>query len=67
MSKVMQSVDDRTRLAGTNRLEILLFSLGKDVKTGKEEVFGINVFKVREVLNVPAITHAPDVPPGIEG
>lgn len=67
MSKVMQSVDDRTRLAGTNRLEILLFSLGKDTKTGKEEVFGINVFKVREVLNVPAITHAPDVPPGIEG
>lgn len=67
MSKFMQSVDDRTRLAGTNRLEILLFSLGKDLKTGKEEVFGINVFKVREVLNVPEITHAPDVPPGIEG
>ena len=67
MSKVMQSVDDRTRLAGTNRLEILLFSLGKDIKTGNEEVFGINVFKVREVLNVPAITHAPDVPAGIEG
>lgn len=67
MSKFMQSVDDRTRLAGTNRLEILLFSLGKDAKTGKEEVFGINVFKVREVLNVPEITHAPDVPPGIEG
>lgn len=67
MSNLMQSVDDRTRLAGTNRLEILLFSLGKDNKTGKEEVFGINVFKVREVLNVPEITHAPDVPPGIEG
>ena len=67
MSNLIQSVDDRTRLAGTNRLEILLFSLGKDEATGREEVFGINVFKVREVLNVPEITHAPDVPPGVEG
>jgi two-component system chemotaxis response regulator CheV len=67
MSKFMQSVDERTRLAGTNRLEILLFSLGLDRNTKKEEVFGINVFKVREVLNVPEITHAPDVPPGVEG
>ncbi len=67
MSKLIQSVDERTQLAGTNRLEILLFSLGKDRETGREEVFGINVFKVREVLNVPEITHAPDVPPGVEG
>ncbi len=67
MSQFIQSVDERTRLAGTNRLEILLFSLGVDQSTQKEEVFGINVFKVREVLNVPTITHAPDVPPGIEG
>jgi len=67
MSKFIQSVDERTRLAGTNRLEILLFSLGLDTNTKKEEVFGINVFKVREVLNVPEITHAPDVPPGVEG
>lgn len=63
----MQSVDERTRLAGTNRLEILLFSLGKDSNTEREEVFAINVFKVREVLNVPEITHAPDAPPGVEG
>ncbi len=27
MSTLMQSVDERTRLAGTNRLEVLLFSL----------------------------------------
>ncbi len=67
MSKFIQSVDERTQLAGTNRLEILLFSLGKDQQTAREEVFGINVFKVREVLNVPEITHAPDVPPGVEG
>ncbi len=67
MSQFIQSVDERTRLAGANRLEILLFSLGLDQKTGREEVFGINVFKVREVLNVPEITHAPDVVDGVEG
>jgi two-component system chemotaxis response regulator CheV len=67
MSNFIQSVDERTRLAGANRLEILLFSLGKDNESGREEVFGINVFKVREVMNLPAITRAPDMPPGVMG
>ncbi|MCU7874705.1 MAG: chemotaxis protein [Candidatus Thiodiazotropha sp. (ex Lucinoma borealis)] len=67
MSKLMQSVDARTQLAGTNRLEVLLFSLGKDTQTGHEEVFGINVFKVREVMHVPQITQAPDMPDAVEG
>ncbi len=67
MSSLMNSVDGRTRLAGTNRLEVLLFSLGKDTDSGREEVFGINVFKVREVMHVPEITRAPDMPEVIEG
>jgi len=64
---LMKSVDERTKLAGANRLEVLLFSLGFDKNTGREEVFGINVFKVREVLNAPEITHAPDMPPAVAG
>jgi len=67
MDTFIQSVDERTRLAGANRLEILLFSLGKDVNSGREEVFGINVFKIREVMQIPEITHAPDMPPGVKG
>jgi len=67
MSSIIQSVDDRTRLAGTNRLEILLFSLGKDKNTQKEEVFGLNVFKIREVITMPEVTHAPNMPLGVEG
>ncbi|RMG37642.1 MAG: chemotaxis protein CheV [Gammaproteobacteria bacterium] len=63
----IQSVDERTRLAGANRLEILLFSLGKDRATGREETFGVNVFKVREVMLIPEITRAPDMPPAVEG
>jgi two-component system chemotaxis response regulator CheV len=67
MSGLMQSVDERTRLAGTNRLEVLLYSLGQNAETGRDEVFGINVFKVREVMHVPEITRAPDMPDGVEG
>ncbi len=67
MSNFLKSVDDRTGLAGANRLEILLFSLGVDENSGREEMFGINVFKVREVLRVPEIVRAPDMPPGVEG
>ncbi|KRT54954.1 chemotaxis protein [endosymbiont of Ridgeia piscesae] len=67
MATFIKSVDDRTRLAGTNRLEVLLFSLGHDANTGREETFGVNVFKVREVMLVPQITHAPEMPPSVEG
>ncbi len=67
MANMLQSVDERTHLAGSNRLEVLLFNLGKDSETGREEVFGINVFKVREVMHIPEITRAPDMPNGVEG
>ena len=67
MSELLKNIDARTRLAGTNKLEILLFSLGKDLRTGREETFGINVFKVREVMRTPQITAAPDMPPAVKG
>ena len=67
MANFIKSVDDRTRLAGTNRMEVLLFSLGKDLNTGREETYGVNVFKVREVMLVPEITHAPEMPHSVEG
>ncbi|MDO8465584.1 MAG: chemotaxis protein [Gallionella sp.] len=67
MSELLKSIDARTKLAGTNKLEILMFSLGTDNRTGREETFGINVFKVREVMRVPAITRAPEMPKAVEG
>ncbi len=66
-SSFITSVDERTKLAGANRLEILLFSLGLDANTQREEVFGLNVFKIREVIQVPEITRAPDMPVGVKG
>jgi two-component system, chemotaxis family, chemotaxis protein CheV len=59
--KLMDSVDARTKLVGSNKMELLLFSLGT------HEIFGINVFKVREVSPTPPITKTPNMPKGVEG
>jgi len=60
-ASLLATVDARTKLAGSNKMEILLFSLGT------RETFGINVFKVREVSQTPAITKTPNMPVGVEG
>lgn len=60
-NNLLDAIDARTKLAGSNKMEILLFSLGS------QELFGINVFKVREVTNTPEITKTPNVPRGVEG
>ncbi len=67
MSELLKNIDARTRLAGTNKLEILLFTLGTDARTGRRETFGINVFKVREVMRTPPVTAAPDMPAAVKG
>jgi two-component system chemotaxis response regulator CheV len=67
MSELLRNIDARTKLAGTNKLEILLFFLGVDQRTGRRETYGINVFKVREVMRTPKITAAPDMPSSVEG
>lgn len=67
MTEFLQSVDARTKLAGRNQLEVLLFSLGKDNRYQRDETYAVNVFKVREVMALPEITRAPDTPASIEG
>lgn len=67
MSELLKNIDARTKLAGTNKLEILLFFLGVDQRTGRRETYGINVFKVREVMRTPLITAAPEMPSSVEG
>lgn len=56
MKSVEQEIEERTRLAGSNQFELLLFRLGESRHNGQRELFGINVFKVREVLVLPHIT-----------
>jgi two-component system chemotaxis response regulator CheV len=54
MPTLINEIDARTRLAGANQMELLLFHLGT------EELFGINVFKVREVMKLPRLTRVPE-------
>ncbi len=61
MSSVLATVDQRTKLAGHNRLELLLFRLGT------KQRFGINVFKVQEVIQCPKLTRVPHANPVVRG
>ena len=61
MAGVMDSVNQRTQLVGQNRLELLLFRLNG------QQLYGINVFKVREVLQCPKLTVMPRSNPVVRG
>ncbi|MFL9814882.1 chemotaxis protein CheV [Stutzerimonas sp. VN223-3] len=61
MAGVLDSVNQRTQLVGQNRLELLLFRLD-----GKQ-LYGINVFKVKEVLQCPRLTIMPRSSPVVRG
>lgn len=57
----LAGVDQRTQLVGRNRLELLLFRLA-----GKQR-YGINVFKVQEVIRCPKLVHIPNSSPIVRG
>ncbi|KRW62422.1 chemotaxis protein CheV [Pseudomonas sp. TTU2014-080ASC] len=61
MAGVMDSVNQRTQLVGQNRLELLLFRLNGS------QLYGINVFKVKEVLQCPKLTIMPKSSPVVRG
>jgi two-component system chemotaxis response regulator CheV len=61
MSGILDSVNLRTQLVGQNRLELLLFNLESS------QQYGINVFKVREVLQCPELTEIPRQTSAIKG
>jgi len=54
-----KSIDDRASLAGTNRLELLLFKLANPRDVDGKALYGINVFKVRELMVMPQLTRLP--------
>lgn len=61
-SDLLKTVDEHTKLAGHNRLALLLFHLSDD-----EQLFGINVFKVREVIQCPPLTNMPGMHAAVRG
>jgi two-component system chemotaxis response regulator CheV len=56
MKTVQQEVDERTNLTASNQFELLLFRLGGDENGEHSELYGINVFKIREIVAMPPIT-----------
>jgi two-component system chemotaxis response regulator CheV len=67
MKSVQQEVDERSNLTGTNKFELLLFRLGGDENGEHSELFGINVFKIREIVAMPAITKVAGSPEHVLG
>ncbi|MGH8354036.1 MAG: chemotaxis protein CheV [Pseudomonas sp.] len=61
MAGILDSVNQRTQLVGQNRLELLLFRLDGN------QLYGINVFKVKEVLQCPKLTIMPKSSPVVRG
>ena len=61
MSNLLQKIDSRTKLVGENRLELLVFKLAGQQK------YAINVFKVREVVQMPELTAIPNRHPAVCG
>jgi len=61
MAGVLDTVNSRTQMVGQNRLELLLFKLGSS------QIYGINVFKVKEVLQCPKLTMMPKLNPVVRG
>jgi two-component system chemotaxis response regulator CheV len=67
MKTVQQEVDERSNLTGTNKFELLLFRLGGDAHGERNELFGINVFKIREIVAMPEVTAVAGSPPHVLG
>jgi len=58
MDDFQKEIDERTNLTSSNKFELLLFRLGVDPHGVRSELFGINVFKIREIVPMPHITKA---------
>lgn len=67
MNASMKDIEERANLTGSNRFELLLFKLGKSSTGEQHELFGINVFKVREIMVMPPITAIAKAAPHVLG
>jgi two-component system chemotaxis response regulator CheV len=67
MTIALHDIEERTNLTGNNKFELLLFRLGGAPGTDRRELYGINVFKVREILVMPTITAIANAPPHVKG
>lgn len=55
-NSLQKDIDERANLTGSNKFEMLLFRLGESAGSDRSELFGINVFKIREIVAMPPVT-----------
>jgi two-component system chemotaxis response regulator CheV len=67
MSSTLHEINERTQLTSNNQFELMLFRLGQAPDSERRELFGINVFKVREIMVMPKITGIANAPPNVLG
>lgn len=67
MSTSLHDVTERTQLTSNNQFELMLFRLGQAPHSDRRELFGINVFKVREIMVMPTVTAMFNAPPHVLG
>jgi two-component system chemotaxis response regulator CheV len=67
MTNVQQEVDERSNLTSSNKFELLLFRLGGDLDGNQSELYGMNVFKIREIAAMPPLTSIAESHPHMLG
>lgn len=67
MSTALNDATERTNLTANNKFELMLFRLGEAPGSERRELFGINVFKVREIMVMPTITAMANAPANVLG
>ncbi|WP_034294375.1 chemotaxis protein [Herbaspirillum sp. RV1423] len=67
MDAFQKEIDERTNLTASNKFELLLFRLGSAGGGDIGELFGINVFKIREIVPMLPITTAAGTKPPLLG
>ena len=60
-NSVLSSVDQRTKLVGENRLELLMFQLGT------RHLLAMNVGKIKEVIGIPTFNNMPGSHQNLKG
>ncbi len=64
---VSRTADTRNTAGNSSKFELLLFQLGTAAGSDQRELFGINVFKVREIMVMPQLTKMVNAPAHVLG
>lgn len=67
MDTVQKEIDERSGLTANSKFELMLFRLGISMHSDRNEVYGINVFKLRELMAMPTINSIANSPQHVLG